>query len=525
LASHSLTQALQRLPADWQARYGYGPVLVETFVERARFAGVSYAAANWQAIGLTQGRGRQDTTHQAQRGPKIIWVKPLQPDFRAVLSAAPSRPRLARPAPAALPPPSPPLPVDWAENEFGAVTLGDGRLRTRLLTLARDFYARPTASLTECCGGSWAKYRAAGRFFDHPRTGLNALLAAHYQATARRVAQESVVLAVQDTTRLNYSAHPATALLGPIGTEPDGAQGLLVHDTMAFTVEGTPLGLLDGQCWGRDPDAAGQKHQRRPRPFEQKESAKWRHSAQAVAAMGPACPQTLLVSVGDREADVYELFAWAQAEPGAPKLLVRATQDRCVAGEQGHLWAQEVGAPPGVEPIEWMLLTTVPVTHAEQALERLRWYVQRWNIEVYHRTLKSGCRIEDRQLGGADQLESCLAIDLVVAWRVFHLTKLGRATPAVPGTVYFEEHEWKALVAFTTQCAEPPPPPPSLWVAMLMVATLGGWLGRKSDGPPGAQVLWRGLQRLDDLAAMYQVFAALPSVPRSPPVSSNPDYG
>lgn len=581
LASHSLTQVLQRLPADWQARYGYGPVLVETFVERARFAGVSYAAANWQAIGLTQGRGRQDTTHQAQRGQKIIWVKSLQPDFRAVLRAVPSRPRLARPAPAVLPPPPPPLPGDWAENEFGAVTLGDRRLRTRLLTLARDFYARPTASLAECCGGSWAKYRAAGRFFDHPCTGLNALLAAHYQATARRVAQESVVLAVQDTTSLNYSAHPATALLGPIGTEPDGAQGLLVHDTMAFTVEGKPLGLLDVQCWGRDPDAAGQKHQRRQRPFEQKESVKWRRSAQAVAALSPACPQTLLVSVGDREADIYELFDWAQAKPGAPKLLVRATQDRRVTGEQGHLWAQvqaqivevglvvrvprrgtqpartarlevrygavelrpparqphlglvqawavlaqEVGTPPGVESIEWMLLTTVPVTNVEQALERLRWYVPRWNIEVYHRTLKSGCRVEDRQLGGADQLESCLAIDMVVAWRVLYLTKLGRETPAVPCTVYFEEHEWKALVAFTTQCAEPPPEPPSLWVAMLMVATLGGWLGRKSDGPPGAQVLWRGLQRLADLAAMYQVLAGRPSVPRAPPVSSNPDYG
>ena len=151
--------------------------------------------------------------------------------------------------------------------------------------------------------------------------------------------------------------------------------------------------------------------------------------------------------------------------------------------------------------------------------------MQRWNIEVYPRTLKSGCRIEDRQLGGADSRESCLAIDLVVAWRVWPLTKLGRATPAVPCTVSFEAHEWPALVAFTTQRAAPPARPPSLWVAMLMVATLGGWLGRKSDGPPGAPVLWRGLQRLDDLAAMYQVLAAVPSGPRSPPVSSNPDYG
>ena len=94
-----------------------------------------------------------------------------------------------------------------------------------------------------------------------------------------------------------------------------------------------------------------------------------------MAAVRPACPQTLLESVGDREADIYELFAWAQAAPGTPKLLVRATQNRCVAGGQGHLRAQvqEVGAPPGVEPIEWMLLTTVPVTTAEPALERLCW--------------------------------------------------------------------------------------------------------------------------------------------------------
>ena len=365
------------------------------------------------------------------------------------------------------------------------------------------------------------------------------------------------------------------------GAEVSAGTPFLSFTEYLLTVEGKPLGLLDVQCWGRDPDAAGQKHQRRQRPFEQKESVKWRRSAQAVAALSPACPQTLLVSVGDREADIYELFDWAQAKPGAPKLLVRATQDRRVTGEQGHLWAQvqaqivevglvvrvprrgtqpartarlevrygavelrpparqphlglvqawavlaqEVGTPPGVESIEWMLLTTVPVTNVEQALERLRWYVPRWNIEVYHRTLKSGCRVEDRQLGGADQLESCLAIDMVVAWRVLYLTKLGRETPAVPCTVYFEEHEWKALVAFTTQCAEPPPEPPSLWVAMLMVATLGGWLGRKSDGPPGAQVLWRGLQRLADLAAMYQVLAGRPSVPRAPPVSSNPDYG
>jgi len=92
------------------------------------------------------------------------------------------------------------------------------------------------------------------------------------------------------------------------------------------------------------------------------------------------------------------------------------------------LWAvlvQEVEAPPGIDPVSWMLLTTCPVESFEAACEKLRWYTLRWGIEVYHRTLKTGCQIEERQLGAADRIEACLAIDLVVAWRIFHLAKLG----------------------------------------------------------------------------------------------------
>ena len=105
------------------------------------------------------------------------------------------------------------------------------------------------------------------------------------------------------------------------------------------------------------------------------------------------------------------------------------------------LWAIaaiEVNYAPEVEePIEWLLLTTLVVETFEQATEKLSWYAKRWGIEVYHRTLKSGCKIEERQFGKVERLEPCLAIDLVVAWRIFHLTKLGREVPNVPCTVFF----------------------------------------------------------------------------------------
>jgi hypothetical protein len=576
LASHLLSRVLAGLGEDWQERYGYRPVLVETFVERARFQGACYRAANWQVIALTSGRGRQDSGHQASRGPKLYLVYPLQKDFRAVLQRLPERPRLA-PLPAPPAPLVPPPPSDWAEEEFGRAPLREARLRRRLCTLARDLYARPLAALPQACG-TRAKTKAAYRFFDHARVNLQNVLACHYQSSAARAAREPVVLAVQDTTSLNYSTHPATEQLGPIGSQAEGAVGMLVHSTLAFNLAGTPLGLLDVQCWVRDPEEFGKKHQRYELPLEAKESVRWLRSLQALEQRQAACPQTRLIGVGDREADIYELFVWAKEKPGRPGLLVRAERQRLLTEEQGPLWAhvesqpvagqlevkvprrgnraarvavlevrfapvevhppkrkahlppvalwavlaREVGAPAGTEALEWMLLSSEPVGDFEAAVEKLRWYTLRWGIEVFHRVLKSGCQIETRRLGQADRLEACLGIDLVVAWRIYHLTKLGRETPSVPATVYFEEHEWQALVAFVRRQPEPPKEPPTLREAVRMVAGLGGFLGRKGDGEPGTETLWRGLQRLDDIAEAYLVFR---SAPKGGPVSSDGRYG
>jgi len=556
LASHVLSQALARLANDWQTRYGITPVLVETFVDRSRYRGTCYRAANWILLGQTQGRGRQDRLHVAQGTIKDIWVYPLHSHWQTILQAnggasLPDRPVKLSAAQV--------VPVDWAEEEFGGCKLPDARLQTRLLSLARDFYARPTANVAQACA-SRAKTKAAYRFLDHDKTTMDTLLQPHYRATEARVRTESIVLAVQDTSSLNYTAHAATEGMGPIGSTANGPQGLHLHSTLAFSTQGTPLGFLDVQCWSRDRADFGKKAKRHRVPIEEKESFKWLKSLRAVAAVQARCPGTTLVSVGDREADIYELFEEAMAHLEGPKLLVRAEHNRQLQDEQHCLWetmqsrpadgiqvlqvprqasraartahmsirfaavsllapaqhkgpaisiwavlAQEQNAPVGVKPLEWMLLTTVPVTCFEQATEKLMWYARRWGIEVLHRTLKSGCRIERRQLGQADRIEACLAIDLVVAWRIYYLNKLGREVPQAPCTVYFEEAEWKALMVFTTNNPVAPAQPPTLREAIRRVASLGGFLGRKSDGEPGTQTLWIGLQRLDDIAAMWQV--------------------
>jgi hypothetical protein len=581
LASHVLSRCMKRLGQDWFTAYGVTPVLVETFVAHERFKGTSYRAANFTHIGTTRGRGRQDRRCTSSVPIKDIFVYPLRGDAAAVLcecsggadthGGAPDSVSSQRGAAG-----------DWVAEELRRTDFGDRRLHNRLLSVTRDFYARPQASVPQACE-TRAKTKAAYRFFEHKETTMDTILTAHYESTARRIGQQKVVLAVQDTTSLNYSAHPATEGLGTIGSyRTHGPLGLLVHDTMAFTVDGTPLGLVDMQCWARDSHAFGKAKKRHHVPIEHKESYKWLQSFQKVAAVKKVCPSTQLVSVGDREADIYELFAMAKQEHTSTHVLVRAKENRILVGEQRRLWekvsqesvsgiqeisvprkgnhprrtarlevrfaqvtlmpphrkqqlgaltiwallAHEVDAPAGVTPLEWLLLTTIDISSFTQACELLRWYTLRWGIEVYHRTLKSGCKIEERRLGTADRIEACLAIDMIVAWRIYHLTKLGRETPTVPCTVFFEDEEWKALVSFKTQNPVPPDKPPLLREALHMVASLGGFLGRKCDGEPGPKSLWLGLQRLDDIAATWKYLTQIyaPHLLK-PPVSSNPGYG
>lgn len=572
LASHVLSLCAQRLADDWQQKYAIEPVLLETFVERDRFRGTCYRAANWKYVGSTCGRGRQDRQNEAGVSVKDVYLYPLRSDASPLLCEGAAKEVEIK---------TQREPGDWAEEEFGAVQLGDERLGKRLLALARDLYGKPQANIPQACG-SKAKTKAAYRFFGNDGVSMDKILHPHYAATQGRIKEHKIVLAVQDTTSLNYSAHPATEGLGVIGSKVDKSIGLMVHDTLAFSVEGTPLGLLDVQCWIRKKEAFGKKHKRHELPIEQKESYKWLKSFYAASEAQKHCGSATIVSVGDREADIYELFKIALQDKASAKLLVRAEHERLFADGQGHLWervageavsgiqvirvprrgsrqarearlevrfsevtlkppqkktalgevtlwavlAEEIKYAEGVEPLRWMLLSTLEVNSFEQATERLSWYATRWGIEVFHRTFKSGCKIEDRQLGSASSIEACLAIDMVVAWRVFYLTKLGRETPEVPCTVFFEDEEWKALYTFKTQNPVLPENPPTLREAMRMVATLGGFLGRKSDGEPGTQTLWLGLQRLDDITAMWKYMAEL-YVPHllKPAVSRSPGYG
>jgi len=174
------------------------------------------------------------------------------------------------------------------------------------------------------------------------------------------------------------------------------------------------------------------------------------------------------------------------------------------------VWATETAAPPDAEPLDWLLLTTVPLHTTADALTCLEWYACRWGIEVHHKVLKSGCAIERRQLQDVDHLQRCLALFGVIAWCVLYATMLTRTLPNAPCTTLLEEGEWQALYCHIHQTTQLPPAPPPLAQAVHWIARLGGYHGRAHDGPPGVTALWRGFQRLGDLTAMYHVFRPPP---------------
>jgi hypothetical protein len=272
--------------------------------------------------------------------------------------------------------------------------------------------------------------------------------------------------------------------------------------------------------------------------------------------------QTRLVYVADRESDLFELFEEGQS--GKASWLIRANQDRALVGG-GHLWqtlraAQVVGLlefdlpanaqhaqrhvtqavrvarvklkppyrpdkklpalevtailareeqpPPGVEPIEWLLLTNLAVESAEEAREKVQWYVCRWQIEIYFRILKSGCRVEDLQLQQRHRLEVALAFYMIVAWRVLYLIMLGRLLPDLSCEVVLAPEEWKAVYLVTLK-KQPPSQPPPLQEILVMIARLGGFLARKGDGHPGPKALWIGLQRTRDFVLALNAWEAV----------------
>lgn len=465
----------------------------------------------------------------------------------------------------------------WAEQTFGEVQLGHQQREERAVKMAAAMAVDPAASLPQQMG-SEGQAHAAYRFLQSPHVGYEPLIEPHVRQTRAAMSQQKRVLLIQDTTEVDYQAHPSTTGLGPIGN--GSHHGYLLQTVLAVEPEQRQvLGIAHQEPFLRQPVPKGEtKWQREQRA--QRESQVWERS---VRAIGSPPSEVQWIHVGDRASDMFP-FLRACLEEGSD-FVVRASSDRCVdllveqaeqpvarrphhKADAAHPAAQhlftvaaswevqgerdldleasktskartahlaissgmvrllpprqqektdprpivvyvvrvwEPKPPEGVEGLSWLLLTSVPVQKGEQAWERVDWYRARWLVEDYHQGLKTGCRIEGRQVQTYEGLRRLLGFLAPLAVRLLQLRAASRQDPQQPA-VQVLPAEVVAVVAAKVGLPRTGLTVQQCWYA---IARLGGYLARKGDGPPGWKTLWRGWLQVQALLEGVHLAARL----------------
>jgi Transposase DNA-binding/Transposase DDE domain len=439
-------------------------------------------------------------------------------------------------------------PKSWAEQTFGGVQLQDLRRTRRAVQAASKLAENPLGTLPAQLQ-SWKETKALYRLLDEPDVTFAALMQPHFEQTREQALSSPVVLLVQDTTDIDLSHRHKISGVGQIGNER--GRGFFVQTVLAVRpATREVLGCLAQEPFVRIPAPQGeQRYERRKR--DERETDVWMRQVQAIGTPESA---SRWVPVGDRGADMFPFFQACRSTQ--THFLVRAAQNRRVQesqeeisssltqarafpsqasrpfevparhGRQGrstqlqlafgqltllpprhepragqdpmtvwviHVWEEQ--APEGEEPLEWILLTSVPTTTLEHAWERVDWYQCRWLVEDYHQCLKSGCRIEERQLQTVDGLIRLLGLLSPLAVRLLQVRALAREDPERPAHEVIEP----LMLAVLAQRSGHSPATMTLGTFWTEVARLGGYLARSHDGPPGWRTIWKGWLSLQTL--------------------------
>ena len=455
--------------------------------------------------------------------------------------------------------------MTWVENEIKTVNFGDARIDSRVEKILNELGDKPSYSIPQACGG-WGETIAAYRFFDNDKVNFDKVLDSHKQATLERIKEHKVVLLPQDTTELIHVKTKGAKGLGTIKVTEK--EEIFLHPVIAITPDKVPLGVVFAKYWQRTEKVV--KAEQRKKPIEEKESFRWIEGYQAACEVQKQAPDTIIVSLADREADIYEMFV--EMENYQPEeraaWIIRSAQDRILDNDENErkirqkiekatilgtssfimpssgsrkarevvqtirattvtlkppkrpketdtlptvsvniVYAKEENPPNGEIPIIWILLTCLPIATFEQVKLVLEWYLARWEIEIYFRVLKQGCTVEKLQFEEEKRFAACLAIYMIIAWRVLYITMLGREYPNINCEAIFNKEEWQTLYIMVK--GKPAPTEiPALLPMIVMLASYGGFLERKHDKFPGAKSIWMGLQRLTDFIWAIQRYQA-----------------
>jgi len=556
LGSRLLGMSVEQLAGDFERQYGYRPLLLESFVDKAHFLGTCYRAANWIRVGRTQGRGRQDRFVEAKETVKDIYVYPLVKDFRTPLGLAPDAGR------------SPLGPCDglesrnWAQKEFADAPLGDARLSKRLVKIAEDKADEPWRAYCGVAQGDWAAVKAYYRLIDAPDESavtMENILLPHRERTVRRMQAQRTVLCVQDGSDLNYTALAHCTGLGELSANQTGAKtrGLHLHSTLALTTTGLPLGVLCAQALAPKPKSPDDDRSACAIPIEEKKTFAWIEHHRDLVDLAAEMPHTRLIDVCDREADFFEMFDEQRRNP-CVDLLVRAKHNRNIAQEPFKLFEAvrqssvqsrvrihiprqsarpkrskqqarparaartadlavrtmriQLRPPPNVTdaaPIDLWIVHALEENPPPKA-EAVEWFllttIEIASSEDAEQCLRWYClrwRIEDwhRVLKSGCGVEK-MAHDTAERLRRAIAINLVIAWRIMLMTLLGREvPDLPAEVLFSEvemrtlhayAKKKGLKPPTRLGDAVRMVAKIGGYLGRNHDPPPGHQLIWQG---------------------------------
>jgi hypothetical protein len=422
----------------------------------------------------------------------------------------------------------------WLYDQFSRIDVSDTRLQKRAVDIAIGCAEHPEESLAGRFD-DWADLKATYRFFSHPNITHRVLQQPHYhQVLEKARISEELVLFIQDGSELLFNSHPWTHGLGP--TADSNGNGLMFHSCLVAkyheSEETEILGLGYQEAWVRPEKKSAD---------DSKESEVWQRTLEQMGR-----PQENGVSVGDRANDIYDFLH--NANRLGWKYVVRARHDRKVEidGEQTRLfswirqqtakctsklyvkakgeefsgevtleitWVKAKLCPPGNASsvadeevmyirvwcperprLEWLLITNLPVNNEEDALRIVRIYRRRWLIEDYHKAVKTGFRIEDNQLKQASRILALFGMIGVIATQLLAMRERCRLSPTTPVE---EKVPKRWIILIERYLMMKLKTVRDFWRSL---ARLGGFIGRRSDGEPGWQTIWKGYKRLQDMS-------------------------
>lgn len=461
-------------------------------------------------------------------------------------------------------------PSDWAQQTFGSAQLGDLRRTKRLVAVAAVLAQNTGVSIPAACGANAAAVEGAYRFARNKAIKPTEIAGAGFAATAKliKTLEPKVLLAPEDSTVLSY-AHDVDDLGDVGGPSSSAVRGIWAHSAILVDPDtGRTLGLIAQHRWVRDPDEYGKKHDRRTRPYEEKESFKWQRTSEEMRQrLGPEL-MPKVISVCDREADVFAYMANKLAHN--ERFILRAEYDRNVieqeeskhllqvlkaAGSCGvtqvelpqrggrparaatlrltkatvelkrpaslgaeHLpelqinvvLAEEQNPPNDDERLKWMLLTTEPIDTREEVERVLKFYRMRWLIEVFHKAWKTGAGVERQRMQTAENLERVAVVLAFVAIRLIQLRELFDEGSEVGCDQILDRETW-TLLWISVEQKKPPRTAPSAAWAYQALARFAGWTDTKRTGKVGWETLWNGWRRLQERYEGLQAYKRMQS--------------